>query len=458
MAEVAKVQENILRIEELAERWLTQAGVPEQNMPYIKMLSLAVAIVLIALIAAYVARRVFLSVFHRLAARTATKFDDFLIQNKAIKNLSRLIPYIIIYNSIDNIFRDFPEWYNTMKLVVDAWLVVLVLRIARSFLRAGKDFLKTKEHFRDKPIESFLQLIMIFLYIACGLVIFSILTGKSVIAFLTAMGAASAILLLVFKDTILGFVASIQVSINDMVRIGDWISMEKYGADGDVIEISLATVKVQNWDKTITTIPTYYLISDSFKNWRGMQNAGGRRIMRSLYIKISSVRHLTDEDIEELKKVQLIKEYLEKAQREITAYNDKHGVDESCLVNGRRLTNVGVFRKYIETFIQQHPDLHQDMTMMVRQLAPTTSGMAVELYAFANKTEWIVYEGIMSDIFDHLMASVPFFKLETFEVPTSGDIRSLKSQPTESTKEIKGKEEPDQKDDGRTGSQDDTKE
>lgn len=422
------VGSNILKLEQVLENWLSKAGVPENNLPYVKMLTLALIVLILAYLAGHVTRRLFTSAFHRFAEKTATQFDDFLIQNKAIRNLARLVPYIIIYNSIDNIFDGFPDWYNTVKIIIDAWLVLMILNIARAFLYAGKDYLKTTDQFRDKPIESFLQLIMIFLYIAGGLVVFSILTGKSVIAFLTAMGAASAILLLVFKDTILGFVASIQVSINDMVRIGDWISMEKYGADGDVIEINLATVKVQNWDMTITTIPTYYLISDSFKNWRGMQDAGGRRIKRSLYVKISSVRHLTDDDIEELKQVQLIRKYLEQTQKELTEFNKKNNADDTCLVNGRHLTNVGVFRKYIDEYIKHHPDLHKDMTMMVRQLEPTITGMAIELYAFSNKTEWVVYEGIMSDIFDHLMASIPFFKLETFESPTSGDVRSLNTQ------------------------------
>lgn len=423
MQDVANVEKNIGKLEEVINGWLLNWGVPGEYLPYGKMLSLAVAVVLIALVLGYIARRVFLSAFHRLAKKTATQFDDFLIQNKAITNLSRLVPYIIVNNSIDNIFEDFPEWYETFALIVDAWLVILIIRIVRSLLFACKDYLKTTPQFHDKPVESFIQLMMIFLYIAGGLIIFSVLTGKSVVAFLTAMGAASAILLLIFKDTILGFIASIQVSINDMVRIGDWISMEKYGADGDVIEINLATVKVQNWDKTITTIPTYYLISDSFKNWRGMQNAGGRRIKRALYIKISSVRHLAEEDVEELKKIHLVSEYLEKTQQEIASYNDKNNIDTDCLVNGRHLTNLGVFRRYMEEFIDQHPKLHKDLTMMIRHLPPTPKGIPIEFYAFSKETEWVAYESIMSDIFEHLIASVKYFYLETFELPSGDDAR-----------------------------------
>ncbi len=428
MTQVAGIGNRIIKIEQLVSDWLLQIGINEQYLLYARMLALAIGIIIIAYIAWIIARKISLNIFSRISKKTATKFDDYLLEHHAITGIARLIPYIIIYNTLDRIFLDFPGWLNLSKMLFDVYLVLLMISIARSFLRAGRDYLKTTDAFKDKPIHSFMQLVMIFLYIAGGLVIFSILTHKSVWAFLTAMGAASAILLLVFKDTILGFVASIQVSINDMVRIGDWISMDKYGADGDVIEINLATVKVQNWDKTITTIPTYFLISDSFKNWRGMQDSGGRRIKRALFIKISSIRHLSAEDIEDLKSVQLISAYLEERNKEIEAYNKEKNIDDSNLINGRRLTNIGVFRQYMEAYIGQHPSIHHGMTLMIRQLDPSVTGMAIEVYAFSNKTEWKTYEGIMSDIFDHLMASVRFFKLETYEMPTSDDIRYLKNK------------------------------
>lgn len=427
MKKVAGIENHILRVEQLAGDWLLKQGVEEAYIVYARMILLAASIIAIAYIAWFIARAVSLNVFSRLSKKTATKFDDYLVEHHAITDIAKLVPYIIIYNAIDRVFIDFPGWLVLAKTLIDVYLVLLLIRIARSFLRAGRDYLKTTDAFKDKPINSFMQLVMIFLYIAGGLVIFSILTHKSIWAFLTAMGAASAILLLVFKDTILGFVASIQVSINDMVRIGDWISMDKYGADGDVVEINLATVKVQNWDKSITTIPTYFLISDSFKNWRGMQESGGRRIKRALFIKISSIRHLSADDIEELKSVQLITNYLSKRQTDINNYNKDKNIDNSNLINGRRLTNIGVFRMYIEEYIQHHPDINQGMTLMIRQLDPTVTGMAIEVYAFSKQTEWKTYEGIMSDIFDHLMASVSTFHLETFEMPTTGDLRYLKN-------------------------------
>ncbi|NND30959.1 MAG: mechanosensitive ion channel, partial [Saprospiraceae bacterium] len=245
-----------------------------------------------------------------------------------------------------------------------------------------------------------------------------VVTGIAFIQFITTIGAASAIVILIFKDTILGFVASIQVSINDIVRIGAWITFEKYGADGDVIEINLSTVKVQNFDKTFTTIPTYALISDSFKNWRGMKNSGGRRIKRALNIKLDSVSYLTKDEVNSLKKIERIAAYLETRQADIEAFNSKHNVDKELPLNGRNLTNLGVFRKYVETYIENHSATNKDMTIMVRQLAPSTQGIPLEIYAFSSDKRWQNYEYIMADIFDHIIAAVPYFNLEIFELPS----------------------------------------
>src|SRR5690606_14217201 len=278
----------------------------------------------------------------------------------------------------------------------------------------------------DKPLDSYLQVVNIFMFFIAGIIIFSMVTGKSPWAFLGALGAASAILMLVFKDTILGFVASIQVSTNDMVRVGDWIEMPKYGADGDVIEINLNTVKVQNWDKTITTIPTYYLIIDSFKNWRGMQNAGGRRIKRSINVKISSIRFLSKDEIDRLATIQLLAPYIQERQAEIDRYNEETKVNRSMPVNGRNMTNVGLFRQYINRYVQNHPQIRKDMTMLVRQLQPTEHGLPIEVYIFTSDIRWAVYEDIMSDIFDHLLSAIKYFQLEVFEAPASDDIRSLR--------------------------------
>lgn len=301
--------------------------------------------------------------------------------------------------------------------------IILTLWLARSFFNTLKDYLKTLNSFKDKPIDSYIQVFMIFAWVIGVLAAFAIVTGISFWEFATSLGAISAVLLLVFRDTILGFVASIQVTINDMVRIGDWVTFEKYGADGDVIEINLSTVKVQNWDKTITTIPTYALISDSFKNWRGMMNSGGRRIKRSLNIKLDSVKYLTQNEIDKLKNIQIITEYLNTREKVINDYNKANDIDKTVLINGRNLTNLGVFRKYIETYTQNHSAINKDMMIMARQLSPTSQGIPLEIYAFSSDKRWQNYEYIMSDIFDHFIAAVPYFDLEIFELPNNSNFK-----------------------------------
>ncbi|MCC9169085.1 mechanosensitive ion channel family protein [Pontibacter sp. XAAS-A31] len=411
-----------------SSRWsldqLIKLGVPAPAAEYINMLGLLLLMLILVFIADRITKRILVGTLQKLSDKTATEFDNLLIRNNAVVYLAQAIPQIIAVRAIPVVFSDFQQWVEPLIRVADIYMVVLAVAIMRAVLRSCRDYLKTTETFRDKPVESFVQVITIFLYFVGGLLIFSLLTGKPFWAFITAMGAASAVLLLIFKDTILGFVASIQVSSNDMVRIGDWITMEKYGADGDVTEINLTTVKVQNFDKTITTIPTYHLISDSFKNWRGMQRSGGRRIKRSVFIKISSIRYLSADDAERLGNIQLLQYYLKERQNEINQHNQANGIDKSLLINGRSLTNAGVFRRYIDAYLRQHPSTHKGMVMMVRQLEPTTTGMPIELYLFANSIIWVEYEQIMADIFDHLLAAVKYFDLEVFEMPAADDVRN----------------------------------
>src|SRR5690606_1453118 len=297
--------------------------------------------------------------------------------------------------------------------------------LLKSVFYTFKDVLHSRKRFTDKPLDSYFQVVSILLYIVCFILIFSELTGKEPYGLLTALGAASAIVILVFKDTILGFVASIQVSSNDMVRVGDWIEMPKYGADGTVLMINLSTVKVQNFDKTVTTIPTYALISDSFKNYRTMQKSGGRRIKRSLNIKMGSIRFLQQDEIEDLKRIKLLKSYIIERQQEISTYNLNHVDDPTMLVNGRRMTNIGLFREYIKRFLLNNSNIHKQFQLMVRHMQPTEHGLPIEIYAFTNTVEWPKYEGIMADIFDHVLAVVPYFKLELFELPSASDIHEV---------------------------------
>jgi miniconductance mechanosensitive channel len=257
------------------------------------------------------------------------------------------------------------------------------------------------------------------------IVAISIVIDQSPLILLSGLGALTAVILLIFKDSILGLVAGIQLVANDMVRPGDWIEMPKYGADGDVIEITLNTVKVQNWDKTITTIPTYALISDSFKNWRGMQESGGRRIKRAVYVDVSSVRFCTPEMTAKFSRIKVLEEYIARKQAEMREYNEKHGIDDAVLVNGRRMTNLGTFRAYLVEYLKRHPKIHQDMTFLVRHLQPTELGLPIEIYVCSNDQEWSNYEGIQADIFDHIFASLPEFGLRPFQSPTGSDIASL---------------------------------
>lgn len=415
--------------ESIINRWvynkLLEWGIPENAAVYLNMLLLLTALVMIIWLVVFITRKILVGILNKVAAGTNSKFDDYLIHNKTMAFLARIIPLVIIIQAIPVVFADFPGLTEPAKMLTSVYAVLLWVWIIRAALRSVRDYLRTRESFKDKPLDSYLQVIIIIMFFIAALLIFSIFTGKSMWYFITAMGAATAILMLVFKDTILGFVASIQVSTNDMVRIGDWIEMPKYGADGDVVEINLNTVKVKNWDKTITTVPTYFLITDSFKNWRGMQESGGRRIKRPIHIKISSIRYLTGEEIHELKKIQLLKPYIEERQQEIDRHNKETQADRTMPVNGRNITNVGLFRKYIELYTRNHPGINKNMTFIVRQLSPSDHGLPLELYMFTADIRWVPHEGVMSDIFDHLLAAINYFKLEVFELPASDDLRYL---------------------------------
>lgn len=365
----------------------------------------------------------------QLSKRTKTEFDDFLFKNKTIYHFSHLLTLFLVRWLTPLALIDFKHYSDDAKILIDVVTVIIVIMVIRSVILTFRDFLKTLRSFKDKPIDSYIQVFMIFTWFCGFLIIFSHITGKDIWTFLTALGALSAVILLIFKDTILGFVASIQVSVNDTVRIGDWITMEKYAADGDVIEINLASVKVRNFDNTITTIPTYYLISDSFKNWRGMSVSGGRRIKRSILIKSSSIHFLSDAEIDQLKEIHLIKDYLTTRQTEIDNYNTENQIEKSTLLNGRNQTNFGVFRKYVDTYLKQHSAINKEMMTMIRQLEPTSQGIPLEIYAFSKDKVWQNYEYIIADIFDHVLAAVPYFNLEIFELPSGKNFQvSLKNE------------------------------
>ncbi|MGA1227287.1 MAG: mechanosensitive ion channel family protein [Tamlana sp.] len=412
------------RYKHLIFDYLTAQGLSEDMAKVLNMLGLLIALLILIFIVDFAIRKLIRTTFMKLAVKSKTNFDDLLITNKVPRNIAHIIPFLIALKFVPDIFSDFPYFENIFEKGLEVFAIILILWIVRSLLNTLKDYFKTLPRLKDKPIDSYIQVFMIFAWVGGLLSAIAIVTGIPFLKFLTGMGAISAVVILVFKDTILGFVASIQVSINDMVRIGDWITFEKYGADGDVIEITLATVKVQNFDKTITTIPTYALISDSFKNWRGMTNSDGRRIKRALFIKQSGIKHLTEADVEKLKNIQLITSYLENRQSDIKSYNASNNINKNILINGRNLTNIGVFRKYIDSYLKHHSAINKDMMIMARQLAPTTQGIPMEIYAFSSDKRWENYEYIMSDIFDHLMAALPYFDLEIFELPSESSFKA----------------------------------
>jgi len=395
---------------------LRKLGFGDTFASYTSLVVNMIEMVGVAFIIYWVFRFTLVTILAVVAQRTKTNFDDLLVNNKTAKYISYLIPFLFIYKSVPVILEEYVYWEAFFGKVVGVYIVVLTLWIIRSILKSIRDFLKEKPKYADKPIDSFIQVIMIMLWVVGSGIIISRIFEISTNTLLGTLGAVSAFVILIFRDTILGFVASVQVATNDMVRIGDWITFDKYGADGDVIEINLATVKVRNFDHTTTTIPTYSLISDSFRNWRGMLDSDGRRIKRSILIKAKSIRFLEEHELQKMKQIQLISQYIDSRQQEITKFNEAHQIDKSLLVNGRNMTNFGLFRKYITGYLEQHPGLNKNMILLCRQLQPTAQGIPLEIYAFSKDQRFEQYEYIMADIFDHVMASVPYFDLEIFEL------------------------------------------
>ncbi len=371
-----------------------------------------------------IARKVIVKAFRIFSNRTKTNFDNFLVESNFPKYIAHILPLGLVWYFEPFLFDGYPFISKVLIILIDIYFVLLSVWIIRSVLRSTMNYLNTKEKYGDKPLKSYVQILMIFAWGIGVFFIINIITGFS-LASLTTLGAASAALLLIFRDTILGFVASIQVSVNDIVRIGDWITFSKYGADGNVMEINLASVRVQNFDNTITTIPTYSLISDSFQNWRGMKDSGGRRIKRAIYIKTSSVKFLSEKEIEEFKNIKLVKNYIEHRQKDIDEANSANNVDKSLLLNGRNQTNLGIFRKYLDAYLHNHPAIHKEMLLMVRHLAPTEKGIPVEIYCFSKDKRWENYEHIQAEILDHTIAAVSYFDLELFELPTGKDFSHL---------------------------------
>jgi miniconductance mechanosensitive channel len=379
--------------------------------------AVAVGVFILAFIAHFISKKILMNVILKLSRKTKTLWDDKLVDRKVFDKLNVIIPLLIIYFSSSL----FPAFQILLGRVCKAGIVWFTVLAAFALLSAVNDIYLTTRNALNKPIKGYLQIIKMFFFIFGCIVVLGILLGKSPWIFLSGLGAMTAILLLIFKDTILSLIASLQISFNDLIKIGDWLSVPQFNADGDVIDIALHTVKIQNWDKTISVIPTHKLIEGTFKNWSGMQDSGGRRIKRAVNIDISSIKFCDEVMLQKFMKFQLLREYLSSKLTEIKDYNAVHKVDTSELVNGRHLTNIGVFRKYISEFLQNHPNVKKDMTFLIRQLASGSTGLPIEIYVFSNDIEWANYEAIQSDIFDHVLAVVPQFELKVFQYPSFGN-------------------------------------
>ncbi len=413
---IEKITKSTNFIRDWSMNFLSNMGIEDQWIKYINLIFLIALIVIAVYLLQVITRTVVTAILKNMTRVKKLSFLQYLIKRRFPHYIAMIIPFSLIKGSIPTIFFDFPKSQVFFDKLANIYIIFYIIWLLTSLLNALADMLFEKDTLKDKPIQSYVQVVKIFLY-AIGIVILvGILLDKSPLVLLGGLGAASAILMLVFKDTIMGFVASIQLSTNDMVRIGDWITVKNYDADGDVFEISLTTIKIRNFDKTITTIPPYSLISQSFQNWRGMQETGGRRIKRAVYIKQSSIRFIDDEkELTSFKRIQGISEYIDERHAEILKYNEEIGADKSVPVNGRNLTNMGLFRSYVQWYLSKHPEVKKDMMVMVRQLDPTSKGVPLELYLFANTTVWAEYEGIVADIFDHTLAAMKYFDLEIFE-------------------------------------------
>ena len=409
-----------------AESLLADLGLGSNPATVIARISIVVLIAGLAILANYAARRLIATAVKAIVLRTRSRWDDIIFDRGVLNRLSRIAPALVVY-FLNPLAIPEVEWLTVaIQRVAVAYMIGVTVTVLDALFEAVNDIYVA--HFaraRQRPIKGYVQLAKVFVYLVGLVLIVTTLLDRSPLGILSGIGALSAVLLLVFRDSILGFVSGLQLAGNDMVAIGDWIEMPRYGADGDVIDITLQSVKVQNWDKTISTIPIYALVSDSFRNWRGMSESGGRRIKRAINIDMRSVRFCTSEMLERFKRYTLIRDYVEERQRQIDADNAARGLDESDLLSARRMTNLGTFRAYVAAYLRAHPRVHQEMTFLVRHLPPGPTGLPVEIYVFSNDQAWANYEGIQADIFDHLLAVIPEFGLRVFQQPSGYDVELL---------------------------------
>lgn len=404
-------------------KWLINIGFSPDTASRTAGISDFILVLVSCVVFYYISKFIINRILKRLAARTASNWDDLLIEYKVFQRMAFLVPGILIYQSISVTLDDFPGFIPAALKLTNLYIIIIFVLIINSFLNAVYAMYEKSEFAMYHPIKGYIQIAKIIVFIVVFLLIISLLFNQSPLYMLTGLGAFSAVLLLIFKDPILGFVGGIQLSANDMVRQGDWISMPKFGADGTVLEISLTTVKVQNFDNTISTLPTYSLVSESFQNYRGMKDSGVRRMKRSISIDMSSVKFCTKEMLDKFRKITILQEYIDRTEAELENYNKENNIDNTVFINGKRQTNIGVFRAYLEEYLAHHPLVDNKSDLLVRQLQPNSSGIPIEIYAFTLETGFIKYEKVQSDIFDHILAIVPQFDLRVFQSPTGEDLK-----------------------------------
>lgn len=412
-----------------ASNWITDKllgwGLSDFYADIVRVVILLAVMVLISWVANIIVKRYVVKGIERILKKTKTKYDDYIIERRVLDKLSHIVPAIVILLYIGTVFNNFPFISNLISNLTIVYIVFVFVSSINALLKAFDDIYNNFDFANERPIKGYIQVVLIVIYSIAVLISISVLFGIDMTAIFTGMGAVAAIILLIFKDTILGLVAGVQLTANNMVKIGDWISMPSHNADGTVLEITLNTVKVQNWDKTISTIPTYALVTNSFSNWRGMEESGGRRIKRNIGIDMQSVKFCDDKMISKFKKIGYLQEYIDRKSNELLEYNKENSIDNSVLVNGRRMTNLGVFRKYLEEYLRHHPNINNEMTFLVRHLQPTEKGIPMEIYVFSKDQAWAKYEAIQADIFDHILAVLPEFELSVFQFPTGGDLKNL---------------------------------
>ena len=377
-------------------------------------------VVVISLLLYLFTRYIILKSISKIFRKTSTNLDDILIEKGVLNRLSYFIPLIFIYN-----LKDLLAVHEIIDRILISIIALILVSTLNAFINALNDIYYKSQYSNRFNIKSYIQILKLFVNIFGIIIIIALLTGKSPVYFLSGLGALTAVLMLVFKDTILSLVSSIQISSNDLFKIGDWVEAPQFGADGDVIDIALHSVKIQNWDKTISIIPTHKLTDSSFKNWRGMSDSGGRRIKRSIKIDMNSIKFCDNSMIERFKKFKVISNYINQKLSEIEKYNIDNNIIEEGLINGRSLTNIGTFRAYVEGYLRNHASIHNEMTFLVRQLSPEADGLPIEIYVFSNDTNWVNYESIQSNIFDHLIAILSEFDLKVFQNPTGNDFRKI---------------------------------